>query len=453
MEKKDAITILGLQVENVKRVQAVSIDCRDQALTVIGGNNRQGKSSILDAICGALGGDKFKPTNAIHGEAKKGTVEVTLSNGLKVVRSYTAKGSYLMINGEKNGKSGQSLLNEFVNSFALDLESFISAKGKKKANILLELVGMNLTPYEERYDKLYQERLEIGRDALRQKKHAEALPHHEGVPEKPITATELIQGQQRILLKNAENGKTRERVTHIEFGVEQGVHAIQKAKRELFEAEKELVDAKETLKDAEASQVKKARQLETARMSIAELEDESTAEIEAKLIEIETINAKVRDNLERERAETESQRMQEQYQLKTVALDKENAGKLALLATANMPLPELSVNDGELVYKGQPWDCMSHAEQLMVATSIVRKLNPKCGFVLLDKIEAMDVPTLKEFGKWLKAEGLQAICTRVSTGDECSLIIEDGMVKSSTIATDTAVAEAKPIKSFSDNDF
>ena len=38
----------------------------------------------------------------------------------------------------------------------------------------------------------------------------------------------------------------------------------------------------------------------------------------------------------------------------------------------------------------------------------------------------MDTDTLDDFGKWLEAQGLQAIATRVSTGDECSIIIEDG---------------------------
>ena len=38
----------------------------------------------------------------------------------------------------------------------------------------------------------------------------------------------------------------------------------------------------------------------------------------------------------------------------------------------------------------------------------------------------MDQITLDQFGKWLEDEGLQAIATRVSTGDECSIIIEDG---------------------------
>lgn len=56
----------------------------------------------------------------------------------------------------------------------------------------------------------------------------------------------------------------------------------------------------------------------------------------------------------------------------------------------------------------------------------MRKLNPDCGFVLLDKLEQMDTDTLDDFGKWIEAQGLQAIATRVSTGDECSIIIEDG---------------------------
>ncbi|MNI93001.1 hypothetical protein D3C73_1508820 [compost metagenome] len=40
----------------------------------------------------------------------------------------------------------------------------------------------------------------------------------------------------------------------------------------------------------------------------------------------------------------------------------------------------------------------------------------------------MDMDSLNEFGAWLEQEGLQAIATRVSTGEECSIIIEDGYV-------------------------
>ena len=65
---------------------------------------------------------------------------------------------------------------------------------------------------------------------------------------------------------------------------------------------------------------------------------------------------------------------------------------------------------------------------MKVATAIVRAVNPRCGFVLLDKLEQMDLDTLADFGRWLEGEGLQVIATRVSTGGECSVIIEDGSV-------------------------
>ena len=101
---------------------------------------------------------------------------------------------------------------------------------------------------------------------------------------------------------------------------------------------------------------------------------------------------------------------------------------LDLLKGANLPLEGLSVEDGELTYQGQKWDNMSGSQQLKVATAIVRKLKPDCGFVLIDKLEQMDLDTLNAFGEWLTQEGLQAIATRVSKGGECSIIIEDGTV-------------------------
>ena len=103
--------------------------------------------------------------------------------------------------------------------------------------------------------------------------------------------------------------------------------------------------------------------------------------------------------------------------------------KKQLLEGANLPLPGLSIEDQELTFNSQKWDNMSSSEQLKVATAIVRKLNPNCGFVLVDKLGRLDIDTLNGFGCWLENEGLQAIATRVSTGGECSIIIEDGYVK------------------------
>ena len=127
-------------------------------------------------------------------------------------------------------------------------------------------------------------------------------------------------------------------------------------------------------------------------------------------------------------AEAQAQAQEAEYARLDQAVAQVRAERAALLDGAQMPLPGLTVQDGCLAYNGHRWDGMSGAEQMMVATAIVRALNPCCGFVLLDKLEQMDVQTLAEFGAWCVAQGLQVIGTRVSTGDECSVVIEDGMV-------------------------
>ena len=159
------------------------------------------------------------------------------------------------------------------------------------------------------------------------------------------------------------------------------------------------------------------------------MQDESTAELEANISDIDRLNIKIRANMDREKAEIEAEEYSQQYDELTKSIEDIREQRLKLLENADLPLPELSVESGELIYRGNKWDNMSGSEQLKVATAIVRKLNPNCGFVLMDKLEQMDQDTLNEFGKWLEQEQLQVIATRVSSGKECSVIIEDGYVK------------------------
>ena len=60
------LKINNLEIENIKRVKAVRLEPTQNGLTVIGGRNAQGKTSVLDAIAWALGGDKFKPLDVSH---------------------------------------------------------------------------------------------------------------------------------------------------------------------------------------------------------------------------------------------------------------------------------------------------------------------------------------------------------------------------------------------------
>lgn len=61
---ESSIKINKLEIENVKRIKAVKIEPTKNGLTIVGGNNNQGKTSVLDSIAWALGGDRYKPSNA-----------------------------------------------------------------------------------------------------------------------------------------------------------------------------------------------------------------------------------------------------------------------------------------------------------------------------------------------------------------------------------------------------
>ena len=414
MDKK--ITINSLELENVKRIKAVTITPTEKGLNIIGGNNRQGKTSVLDSIAWALGGENFRPSKPTReGSTIPPYLKIQLSNGIIVERK--GKNSSLKVTDPSGKKAGQTLLDDFIEKLALNLPKFMNSSNKEKANILLQIIGVGeqLAQYEMQEKELYQERLTVGRIADQKKKYAKEQMYYADVPDDLISPQDLINQQQEILAKNGENQRKRERVHQIEYQVstlEQEYAALMKQ-----------IEAKKI-------ELEKAREdLSIAQMDALDLIDQSTDELEKNLADIEETNRKVRANLDKQKAEEDAKQYDEQYDSLTVKIENVRKQKMDLLNHADLPLPGLSVEDGELTYNGNKWDGMSGSDQLKVSTAIVRKLNPKCGFVLLDKLEQMDLDTLNDFGQWLENEGLQAIATRVSTGDECSIIIEDGMVK------------------------
>ena len=403
-----SIKINKLEIENVKRIKAVKVEPKASGLTVIGGNNNQGKTSVLDSIAWALGGERYKPSQATReGSVIPPTLHIVMNNGLVVERK--GKNSALKVTDPNGQKAGQQLLNEFVEQLALDLPKFMEASGAEKAKILLQIIGVGpqLAQLEQQEKELYQERLYIGRTADQKEKFAKEQPYYTEAPKDLISASELIRQQQEILARNGENQRKRE---------------------QLHQLEQRYQRINEQMANLLAEQKKVESDLEIARKSTLNLHDESTKELEQNISNIEEINRKVRANLDKEKAEDDAKTYRDQYNSLTKDLEDVRDKKAELLNAAELPLPELSVKEGELIYKGQKWDNMSGSDRLKVSTAIVRKLNPNCGFVLLDKLEQMDMKSLQEFGEWLEAEGLQAIATRVSTGDECSIIIEDGYV-------------------------
>ena len=418
-----AIKINSLEIENVKRIRAVSLVPSETGLTIIGGNNGQGKTSVLDAIAWALGGEKYRPSKSKNtSSVTPPLLRIEMNNGLIVERS--GKNSALKVTDPCGMKGGQQLLNEFVEELAINLPKFLRMTDKEKATTLLQIIGVSdqLAELDQQEALAYQERLYIGRTADQKKKFAEEQPYYPDAPDEPVSPSDLIRQQQEILARNGERARIRADALEAERQANAAEQALSMAYAAAAEAEKRLEAAKEAYNKAMERKEIAFNDAENAG------EDELTDELEANIADIDAINTKVRANVTKKEAQKEADKYAAQYQNLTEKIGNIRQAKTALLDGADLPLPDLSVEDGELTYKGQRWDNMSGAEKLIVATAIVRKLNPQCGFVLLDSLEQLDMDTLHAFGEWLEAEQLQAIATRVSTGDECSIIIEDGMV-------------------------
>lgn len=184
-----SVKITALEAENVKRIKAVALTPAPTGLTLVGGNNNQGKTSVLDALAWALGGEKFRPNAAQRdGAVAPAHLRVTLSNGV------------------------------VVEPLALDLPRFMEASDKEKADILLRIIGIGseLHIRDMEIKALYDKRTFTGQLASQKKAFAEELISYPDAPEQPLSASDLIRQQQDILARNGENQRKRSQLAQLE---------------------------------------------------------------------------------------------------------------------------------------------------------------------------------------------------------------------------------------------
>jgi hypothetical protein len=412
-----SVHITALEAERFKKIRAISLEPKPEGLTVIGGKNGQGKTSVLDAIVFALGGDRYRPSEAHkRGESLPPEININLSNGIVVTRK--GKNGSLKVTDPSGLKGNQGVLDGMLEKLALDLPKFMQSSPKEKAEVLLHIVGAGdkIETLDAKEKDLYDKRryaktcLDKSRAVAGSVRLVEAPEDIESIQ---AIATEI---QDATILKS-ERDRLNQKTIEINRNIEQ-------AKEGLAGHEAAIVELKSKLDGFK-------KDIDSTNRAMSSIIVPDIEAMQERLCNAEKINDAVRSNQEYKKAQRElvqSESIHAQLE-KDIYLVREE--RQSLLDGCAMPMPGLSVKDSELIYNESKWDCMSSADQLKVAASIVKCINPSCGFVLLDKLEQMDVDTMREFGEWAESEKLQIIATRVSTGDECSIIIEDGSVKSS----------------------
>lgn len=446
-----ASKITGISIQDFKRVRLVEIQPNANGLTILGGRNAQGKSSCLDAIAYALGGEAFRPSDLKNHEAEKNAAIRVEIDGLIVERA--GKNAALKITDARGMHGNQSLLNEIVGRFALDLGTFMRANGTEKAKMLLKMfpeLEKELAELKKQDEAIRTARADVNRDIKRLQFQFDDMPQFEGLPAEEISIEMLTQKlaaanaaemqlrtaestlnqiEMEIVAEERELTRNNDECAAAEKALEDFENSIELRRAELRQAIEKTVERRaqtqQRKNDLDLKKQEKAAEVETRRADTNGV----AAAIQAEISQIGDTNAKIRRNAERRNLYTQISALKAKSDGQTAELDNIERSRKRLLQDTELPLPELSITEeGELLFRGQQWDCMSGAERLKVATAICMKSKPGCGFVLIDGLEAMDQQTLAEFGAWLEELNMQGIGTIVGN-TAATVIIEDGRVK------------------------
>ncbi|MGN0873441.1 MAG: AAA family ATPase [Victivallales bacterium] len=429
MESVSKAKITGLKLENVKRIKLVEIQPAENGLTIIGGNNGEGKTSVLDGIAYALGGESFRPSALTNGD---GNAYIRVDIGDYTVER-KGKNAELRITDRNGMKGGQKMLNEIVGKFALDLSKFMNANDLEKTKLLLKMfpeLETMLDEYKRESEQLRGKRTDINRDIVRMQAQYDMMPFHSDVPEAEIQVSDLIEQLNAESQKEKDLEEKRRNAEAISCNLK----AMEEQYNSMTDTLESLRSQIKTLEANVQANVTSAKQmLEQKRILAEEIENAPAsrrAEITEQINHASAINDKILQNRNRKSALANLEALRKESETLTSNIDEIESRRKATLQKADLPLPELSITDeGELLYHNQKWDCMSGAERLKVATAICMEAKPECGFVLIDGLEAMDGKTLDEFSRFLAEKNMQGIGTIVGENERATIILEDGRVK------------------------
>lgn len=464
--------IIQLSAENVKRLRAVQIT-PDGSVVQITGRNGQGKSSVLDCIAMALGGEKLVCARPIRDGEKKGKVVINLGD-LIVTRTFTeGGGGTLTVTNADGAKfpSPQSVLDKIVGKLTLDPLAFIRMEPKQQLETLKKLVGLDFSELDVERREAYAERTDIGRTLTSLQSQLAALPHHVDVPADEVSLLDLSSEFTRRQRINAENQRRRDEMKilakdlaqcHVSIDAVSGqaekIKAV--AEQETAELEEELVRQIERLQaeclkkqnhivERAASDIKQSNErLAWCQQQRQELEAKVVAqqvaidnavdldpqEISQQMQSCDVTNRKVREN--KTRANLES-RVADATQLRdglTAHIESIDAEKQRQLAAAKFPIPDLSFDDTGVIYKGVPFAQASGAEQLRASVAIVLAANPKFRVLPIWNGSLLDSEGLTMLSALADEHDAQIWLERVTDGNDVGIVIEDGRVMNEAAA-------------------
>lgn len=434
--------ITSVEVRDVKKVEFVRIE-PDGNITIVGGKNRAGKSSLLDAIAYCLGGKKLCPSKPIREGQDTGSVTVHLDGDeesmlppCNVTRSFARRGdgsikSELEIKSDDGymAPTPQGILDSLLSTATFDPLAFTRLKAKDQADQLRQLVGIDTTALDRERESVYAERTQINRDVKQIEAKLKATPKHDNTPGEEIVVSDLVKELKRRQAVNGEHARKRREAEsqqrHLEDYDAKALQAVDRVKQ----IEAELLKAKEAVEELHRQRDEYKLQIETFCTEVKSLNDEDTSEVEQQISEAELINVRVRDNAKHYELTQELKAVTAQASKKTQRLTAIDVEKRKMFEQAQWPVDGLGFDTDGVTLNGLPFDQASSAEALEVSVAMGFALNPKLKMLIIRDGSLLDEESLARIAELAAEQDGQVFLERVGEGSECHVVLCDGKVK------------------------
>lgn len=423
--------IVKLTVENIMRVSAVEITPTGNVV-VIGGNNGNGKSSVLTAIEMALGGKDHVVEQPVRLGEEKGRVLIDLGE-IQVERLFTQGGTRLVVRAASGAvfQSPQSMLDAFVGKLAFDPLNFARAKDKEQGEILRALVKLDTSDLDQKRSALFSERTVVNREVERLSVSINSLPAPvavETLPETEPDPAELLKQLDALTKRNEARRAKSVAHTH-------AVTARINAEDKLRNTEDDIANLRNALAHAEQEHERRAKALIDAKADVARAEAEaqqaaseieSDDELRGRIANCQTISLAIRQRNERAKAIAAYEAKVNEAARLTAEIEAADAAKRERIAALKFPIEGLSFGADSVTLNGLPFSQASSAEQLRASVAIGMALNPKLRVMIVRDGSLLDDNGLKLLGDLAAAADAQVWVERVGKGQEVSFVIEDG---------------------------
>lgn len=421
------LTIGSLKVRDVLGVSAVDLTFNpERNLYVVGGDNGAGKTSTIDSLWYALGGGRVIADKPIKDGAKTARVELKVNNRvtgkleLEIIRTWwydrkknlRTKLEVLDARGVEVEGGAQGVLDTLY-SHLIDPIEFMNFDRKRQVEAVRQCVGLDFTALDAEYDDRFKQRtVETGKaDVLKSQL--------EFCDEYPDAVGKVAEDTADLIAKQKKHDEAVAEKAALERQAHNHTETAANEKEHLEGLEAQVRASKQEIERLEIEAGVKQKQAN-------EVDVPSVGNIAEKIEAADKLRKQLTANETHAKKKTETEEAVKLAAASTERLDAIKEEKTTALAKAEFPVPGMSFDGDTVLFNKTPLDQCSTSEQIRVSTGMALANPPALAVLIIRRGESLDRSNLDVIEEMAAKAKAYIITERVSTGEECNVVIKDG---------------------------